>query len=135
MGSCDGLVVVITGAGRGLGKAHALEFAREGARVVVNDLGVERDGSGGGSDAAQEVAAEIRAMGGEAIVNGADVADTDQVAALMAQTIDAFGRLDTLVCNAGCLRDRSQASATETTTPTRSSWRRKPSAPAMPPKP
>ncbi len=107
--SCDGVVVIITGAGRGLGRAHALEFAREGARVVVNDLGVERDGSGGGSEAAHEVVAEIRALGGEAIVNGADVADPDQVAALLAQTIDTFGRLDTLVCNAGFLRDRMLA--------------------------
>lgn len=106
MGLCDGRVVIITGAGRGLGRAHALAFAAEGARVVVNDLGVERDGTGGGSQPAHEVVEEIKGMGGEAIANGADVADWDQVGAMVAQAVDAFGRLDTLVCNAGFLRDR-----------------------------
>jgi NAD(P)-dependent dehydrogenase (short-subunit alcohol dehydrogenase family) len=102
-------VVIITGAGRGLGRAHALEFAAQGARVVVNDLGVERDGTSGGSAPAQEVVAEIKAQGGEAIANGADVADWDQVSALVGQTIETFGRLDTIVCNAGFLRDRMLA--------------------------
>jgi NAD(P)-dependent dehydrogenase (short-subunit alcohol dehydrogenase family) len=101
--------VIITGAGRGLGRAHALAFAAEGARVVVNDLGVERDGSGGASAPAHEVVEEIRATGGEAIANGADVADWDQVGAMVRQAIDTFGRLDTVVCNAGFLRDRMLA--------------------------
>jgi NAD(P)-dependent dehydrogenase (short-subunit alcohol dehydrogenase family) len=104
--------VIITGAGRGLGRAHALAFAAEGARVVVNDLGVERDGSGGASAPAHEVVDEIRATGGEAIANGADVADWDQVGAMVRQAIDTFGRLDTVVCNAGFLRDRMLANMT-----------------------
>jgi NAD(P)-dependent dehydrogenase (short-subunit alcohol dehydrogenase family) len=112
VGSCDGRVVIITGAGRGLGRAHALAFAAEGARVVVNDLGVERDGTGGASTPAHEVVEEIRAIGGEAIANGADVADWDQVGAMMRQAIDTFGRLDTVVCNAGFLRDRMLANMT-----------------------
>lgn len=113
MGSVDGRVVVITGAARGLGRAHALAFAAEGARVVVNDLGVERDGSPGTSDAANEVVEEIRAAGGEAVANAADVADWDQAQAMIQQAIDEFGRLDTLVCNAGFLRDRMLAGMSE----------------------
>lgn len=112
-GIADGRVVVITGAARGLGRAHALEFAAEGARVLVNDLGVERDGSGGASEPAQEVVAEIRAMGGEAEANAADVADWDQAEAMIAQAVDMWGRLDTLVCNAGFLRDRMLANMSE----------------------
>jgi len=114
MGICDGRVVIITGAGRGLGRAHALEFAAEGAAVVVNDLGVERDGTGGGaSGPAHEVVEEIAAMGGRAIANGADVADWGQVEGLVRQTLDAFGRIDTLVCNAGFLRDRMLVNMSE----------------------
>lgn len=114
MGICDGRVVVITGAGRGLGRAHALEFAAEGAAVVVNDLGVERDGTGGGaSGPAHDVVDEIVAMGGQAIANGADVADWAQVEALVHQTLTAFGRIDTLVCNAGFLRDRMLVNMSE----------------------
>lgn len=113
MGWCDGRVVVVTGAAQGLGKAHALELAAEGARVVVNDLGVERDGSGGGSDAALAVVDEIRAAGGEAIANGADVADWDQARSMVASAIDEWGRLDALVCNAGFLRDRMLATMSE----------------------
>ncbi|MXZ84481.1 MAG: SDR family NAD(P)-dependent oxidoreductase [Acidimicrobiia bacterium] len=112
-GIAEGRVVVITGAARGLGRAHALEFAAEGARVLVNDLGVERDGSGGASEPAQEVVAEIRAMGGTAEANAADVADWDQAEAMIAQAVDTWGRLDTLVCNAGFLRDRMLANMSE----------------------
>ena len=102
MGICEGRVVIITGAARGLGRAHALAFADAGARVVVNDLGVDRDGSGGTSAAAEEVVAEIRGAGGEAIANAADVADWGQAEAMIGQAVDEWGRLDTLVLNAGC---------------------------------
>jgi NAD(P)-dependent dehydrogenase (short-subunit alcohol dehydrogenase family) len=113
MGSCDGRVVIITGAARGLGRAHALAFAAEGARVVVNDLGVERDGSAGTSEAADDVVAEIVAAGGEAVANAADVADWGQAEAMVRQAIDTFGSLDTLVCNAGFLRDKMLAGMSE----------------------
>ena len=105
-GICEGRIVIVTGAGRGIGRAHALEFARQGARVVVNDLGSENDGSGGSSAPAEEVAEEIRAMGGEAIVNLSDVGDWKQTQALVAQTVDTFGGLDVVVNNAGFVRDR-----------------------------
>jgi NAD(P)-dependent dehydrogenase (short-subunit alcohol dehydrogenase family) len=113
MGICDGRVVIVTGAGRGLGRAHALAFAAEGARVVVNDLGVERDGTGGGSVPAHEVVEIIRGNGGEAFANGADVADWGQVERLVAETVETFGTIDTLVCNAGFLRDRMLANMSE----------------------
>ncbi len=113
MGICDGSVVIVTGAGRGLGRAHALELAAQGASVIVNDLGVERDGSAGASGPAQEVVAEIEAMGGQAVANGADVADFAQAEAMVAQAVDTYGRLDALVCNAGFLRDRMLASMSE----------------------
>ena len=106
MGICDGRVVVITGAGRGLGRSHALAFAHEGAKVVVNDLGGAPDGTGASVGPADEVVAEIRAMGGEAISNADDVADFDAAAALIKSAIDTFGRLDVVVNNAGILRDR-----------------------------
>ncbi|CAB4892145.1 unannotated protein [freshwater metagenome] len=106
MGICDNRVVIITGAGRGLGRAHALAFAAEGASVVVNDIGAELDGSGGSLSPAQEVAEEIRAAGGDAIVNGDDISDWDQAGHLVQHAIEAYGRLDTLVCNAGIVRDR-----------------------------
>ena len=105
-GLCEDRIVIVTGAGRGIGRAHALEFARQGARVVVNDLGSENDGSGGSSAPAEEVAEEIRAMGGEAIVNLSDVGDWKQTQALVAQTLDTFGGLDVVVNNAGFVRDR-----------------------------
>ena len=113
MGSCEGRVVIVTGAGRGLGRAHALAFAAEGAKVVVNDLGVSRDGEGPAAGPAHDVVAEIRSMGGEAVANGADVADWGEAGAMVAQAVDAFGRLDTLVCNAGFLRDRMLVNMSE----------------------
>ncbi|MFD7440354.1 SDR family oxidoreductase [Streptomyces sp. NPDC059909] len=105
-GSCRGRVVIVTGAGRGLGRAHALAFAAEGARVVVNDLGVGLDGSGASGTPAEQVVAEIRAAGGEAVAHGGDVASGEGAASLVATALDAFGRLDSLVNNAGFLRDR-----------------------------
>jgi len=112
-GICEGRIVIVTGAGRGIGRAHALEFARQGAKVVVNDLGVTADGSDASKGPADEVVEEIRAMGGEALANGADVADWEQTRALVAETIDAFGGLDVVVNNAGFLRDRMFVSAEE----------------------
>jgi NAD(P)-dependent dehydrogenase (short-subunit alcohol dehydrogenase family) len=103
----DGKVAIVTGAGGGLGRAHALELARRGAKVVVNDLGGSVDGTGGGSDSAQKVVAEIKALGGEAIANGSSVTDDTGVANLIKQTKDAFGRIDILIANAGILRDKS----------------------------
>ena len=105
----DGKVVIVTGAGGGLGRSHALEFARRGAKVVVNDLGGKVDGTGGGSDAANSVVKEIEAAGGVAIANGASVTDDAGVAHLVKQTMDAFGRIDILIANAGILRDKSFA--------------------------
>jgi NAD(P)-dependent dehydrogenase (short-subunit alcohol dehydrogenase family) len=113
VGICEGRVVIVTGAGRGLGRAHALELARQGARVVVNDLGCELDGSGGGTGPAGEVVEEIRSAGGEAIADGADVADWDGAAGMVAAAVDAFGPLDAVVNNAGFVRDRMFANATE----------------------
>ena len=112
-GSCEGRIVIVTGAGRGIGRAHALEFARQGAKVVVNDLGVQADGSAGTGGPADDVVAEIRAMGGEALANGADVADWEQTRSLVAETVETFGGLDVVVNNAGFLRDRMFVSAGE----------------------
>jgi len=110
---CEGRVVIVTGAGRGIGRAHALEFARQGAKVVVNDLGVTADGNDATKGPADEVVEEIRAMGGEALANGADVADWEATRALVAETVDTFGGLDVVVNNAGFLRDRMFVSAEE----------------------
>jgi len=112
-GICDGRIVIVTGAGRGLGRAHALELARQGARVVVNDLGCELDGTGGGSGPAGEVVDEIRAGGGEAVANGDDVADFEGAARIVQTALDAFGGLDVVVNNAGFVRDRMFANAGE----------------------
>jgi NAD(P)-dependent dehydrogenase (short-subunit alcohol dehydrogenase family) len=106
MGICEGRVVIVTGAGRGIGREHALELARQGARVVVNDLGAGSGGEGHDASPAEQVVQEIRRLGGQAISNGADVSDWDQSAALVRSAVDAFGRLDALVNNAGILRDR-----------------------------
>ncbi len=106
MGICDGRVVVITGAGRGIGREHALLFAREGAKVVINDLGGEMDGTGSSTGPAGEVVDEIRAMGGEAVANGDDVSDYEGAGRLIQTAVDSFGTIDVLVNNAGILRDR-----------------------------
>ncbi|HYJ36855.1 MAG TPA: SDR family NAD(P)-dependent oxidoreductase, partial [Rhizomicrobium sp.] len=100
-------VVIVTGAGGGLGRAHALHLAKLGAKVVINDLGGSLDGSGGNSAAAEKVVAEITAAGGEAIANGASVSDDAGVAHLIKQTMDKWGRIDVLIANAGILRDKS----------------------------
>ncbi len=102
-------VVIVTGAGGGLGKCHAVEFARRGAKVVVNDLGGSVDGSGGSSEAADQVVAQIKAAGGEAIANGSSVTDNAGVENMVKQTMDTYGRIDVLVNNAGVLRDKSFA--------------------------
>ena len=105
----DDRVVIVTGSGNGLGKSHALEFARRGARVVVNDLGAARDGSGASSAAANDVVRQIVDAGGEAIANGANVADYAQVEAMVGEATDRWGRVDVLVNNAGILRDKTFA--------------------------
>ncbi|HKH87297.1 MAG TPA: SDR family oxidoreductase [Acidimicrobiales bacterium] len=112
-GTCERRSVIVTGAGRGLGRAHALELARQGASVVVNDLGVDLDGSGGSPSPADDVAAEIRAAGGEAISNADDVADFDAAEHLVANAVAAFGHLDAVVNNAGHVRDRMFVNTTE----------------------
>lgn len=111
-GICDGRVVIVTGGARGIGREYCLEFARQGARIVVNDLGGERTGEGQSLTPAQEVVEEIKAMGGEAVANGADVSDWDQAGAMIKQAIDTFGGLDVVVNNAGILRDRMLANMT-----------------------
>ncbi|KQX86867.1 SDR family NAD(P)-dependent oxidoreductase [Variovorax sp. Root473] len=105
----QGRVAIVTGAGGGLGRQHALALAARGAKVVVNDLGGARDGSGGSASAAQAVVDEIKAAGGEAIANGASVTDFEAVQAMVQQAVDAWGRVDILINNAGILRDKSFA--------------------------
>ena len=105
----DGQVAIVTGAGGGLGREHALALAARGAKVVVNDLGGARDGSGGSATAAQAVVAEIEAAGGEAIANAASVTEYAAVQAMVDQTMAKWGRIDILVNNAGVLRDKSFA--------------------------
>ncbi|MEE3048485.1 MAG: SDR family NAD(P)-dependent oxidoreductase [Pseudomonadota bacterium] len=108
----DGKTAIVTGAGNGLGRSHALALAARGAKVVGNDCGGGRDGRGGSSAAAEAVVDEITAAGGAAIANGADVTDAEAVAAMVAQTMDAWGRVDILINNAGILRDRTFAKIT-----------------------
>ncbi|WP_298917315.1 SDR family NAD(P)-dependent oxidoreductase [uncultured Algimonas sp.] len=103
----DNRVAIVTGAGGGLGRSHALALATRGVKVVVNDLGGSVDGTGGSETMAQSVVKEIEAMGGEAIANGANVTKQDEVEAMVAETIDRFGKVDILVNNAGILRDKS----------------------------
>ena len=110
---CEGRVALVTGAGRGLGREHALELARQGAKVVVNDLGAAADGVGASADPANEVVALIREMGGEAVPNGDDVADFEGARRMVQQAIDTFGGLDILVNNAGFLRDRMLVNTAE----------------------
>jgi NAD(P)-dependent dehydrogenase (short-subunit alcohol dehydrogenase family) len=113
MGALEGRVAVVTGAGRGVGREHALLFAAEGAKVVVNDLGGGADGSGSDATPAQQVVEEIRAAGGEAVSNGDDVADAEGAARLVQAAVDAFGDLHVLVNNAGILRDRMLVNMSE----------------------
>jgi len=107
MKSFEGRVAIVTGAGNGLGRQHALALARRGAKLVINDLGGARDGSGGSSAAAEAGVAEIVAAGGEAIANGASVTDFAAVEAMVKQAVEKWGRVDILVNNAGVLRDKS----------------------------
>lgn len=103
----DGRVAIVTGAGNGLGRSHALGLASRGAKVVIVDFGGARDGTGGSSEAAEKVVAEIKAMGGEAMAHGANVTDVDQVNDMVARTMAAWGRVDILINNAGILRDKT----------------------------
>jgi NAD(P)-dependent dehydrogenase (short-subunit alcohol dehydrogenase family) len=112
-GICEGRVVIITGAGGGIGREHALAFAREGAKVVVNDLGGARDGSGGDAGPAQQVVDEITALGGEAVANTDDISNWEGAERLVQQAIDTFGTVHVLVNNAGILRDRMMVNMTE----------------------
>ena len=110
----DGKVAIVTGAGGGLGRCHALDLAKRGAKVVVNDLGGNVDGSNDGSlSAAEKVVEEIKAAGGEAMANGASVTDVSQVEDMVKQTMEAYGRIDILVNNAGILRDKSFSKVTD----------------------
>ncbi len=113
MGMLDGKVAIVTGAGRGVGRAEALLLAGLGAKVVVNDLGVSKDGVAEGTSPAGDVVEEVVAKGGQAVANGADVSDWEQSAALIQQAVDTYGRLDILVNNAGILRDRMLWNLTE----------------------
>jgi NAD(P)-dependent dehydrogenase (short-subunit alcohol dehydrogenase family) len=112
-GICDGRVCIVTGAGRGIGREHALMLAEQGAKVVVNDLGGEMDGSGKSIGPAHDVVEEITAMGGEAVANGDDISSFDGAGQLVQQAIDHFGGLDVVINNAGILRDRMLVNMTE----------------------
>jgi NAD(P)-dependent dehydrogenase (short-subunit alcohol dehydrogenase family) len=112
-GMCEGRVAIVTGAGRGIGREYALMLAEQGAKVVVNDLGGDRDGTGADISPAQQVVDEIKTMGGDAAVNGADVSDFTAAKGMIDQAIDTFGGLDVVVNNAGILRDRMLTNMTE----------------------
>jgi len=112
-GMCEGRVCIITGAGRGIGREHALMLAGQGAKIVVNDLGGEMDGSGRSTGPAQDVVDEIAAMGGEAVANGDDVSDFAGAERMVQQAIDTFGGLDVVINNAGILRDRMLVNMSE----------------------
>jgi NAD(P)-dependent dehydrogenase (short-subunit alcohol dehydrogenase family) len=113
MGICEGRVAIVTGAGRGIGREHSLLLAREGARVVVNDLGGTMDGTGADTGPAQQVVDEIEALGGEAVANTDDISDWEGAQRLVNQAVESFGRLDVLINNAGILRDRMLVNMTE----------------------
>lgn len=112
-GLLDGRIAIVTGAGRGIGRAHALELARHGAKVVVNDFGVSLAGEGTGETPAEQVVAEIVSAGGEAVANAADVADFEAAAAMVEQAVETYGGLDILVNNAGFVRDRMLVNTSE----------------------
>ena len=110
---CEGRIAIVTGAGRGIGREHALMLASHGAKVVVNDLGANIDGSGGDDSPAQQVVNEIKGMGGEAVVNGDNVASWEGAQRLINTAIETFGDLHAVVNNAGILRDRVLVNMTE----------------------
>ena len=112
-GICEGRIAIVTGAGRGIGREHALTLARQGAKVVVNDLGGNVDGTGGDLSPAQQVVEEIKAMGGEAVANGDDVSSWEGAQRLINTAVETFGDLHVLVNNAGILRDRMLTNMTE----------------------
>ena len=112
-GLCEGRVAIVTGGGRGIGREYCLMLAAEGAKVVVNDLGGTRDGTGADQGPAHDVVAEIKAAGGEAVANGADVSDFAQAKGMIDQAVSTFGKLDVVINNAGILRDRMLVNMTE----------------------